>query len=88
MALDGIVIASMAHEMRSRLVGGRISKIAQPEPDELMLTVKNQKDTWKLLISAGASLPLIYFTEGPSPTRQQLPDSVCFCASTSATAGF
>ena len=39
MALDGIVIASMAHEMRSRLVGGRISKIAQPESDELMLTV-------------------------------------------------
>jgi len=63
MALDGIVMANMAAEMQNRLTGGRISKIAQPEPDELMLTVKNQKDTWKLLISAGASLPLIYFTE-------------------------
>ena len=62
MALDGIVMANMAAEMRGRLVGGRISKIAQPEPDELMLTVKNQRDTWRLLISAGASLPLIYFT--------------------------
>ena len=73
MALDGIVIASMAHEMRSRLVGGRISKIAQPEPDELMLTVKNQKDTWKLLISAGASLPLIYFTEETKPNPATAP---------------
>lgn len=73
MALDGIVIASMAHEMRSRLVGGRISKIAQPESDELMLTVKNQKDTWKLLISAGASLPLIYFTEETKPNPATAP---------------
>lgn len=73
MALDGIVIANMAAEMRARLVGGRISRIAQPEPDELMLTVKNQKDTWKLLISAGASLPLIYFTETNKPNPQNAP---------------
>ena len=63
MALDGIVIACMAKEMREKIVGGRISRIAQPEADALMLTIKNQKDTWKLLLSANASLPLVYFTE-------------------------
>ncbi len=63
MALDGMVIACMAKEMKERITGGRITKIAQPETDALMLTIKNQKDTFKLFLSAGASLPLVYFTE-------------------------
>ena len=63
MALDGIVIACMAKEMKERIEGGRIAKIAQPEADALMLTIKNQKDTSRLFLSAGASLPLVYFTE-------------------------
>ena len=67
MALDGMAIACMAAELRERLVGGRISKIAQPEADELMLTVKNQRDQSRLLLSASASLPLLYFTEKNKP---------------------
>ena len=63
MALDGIMIACMAKELNERIAGGRIAKIAQPEADALMLTIKNQKDTFKLFLSAGASLPLVYFTE-------------------------
>ncbi|KIR01703.1 Fibronectin/fibrinogen-binding protein [Lachnospiraceae bacterium TWA4] len=62
MALDGTVIASLVSEMNNRLIGGRLSKIAQPETDELMITIKNQKETYKLLLSANASLPLVYFT--------------------------
>ena len=63
MALDGIVISNMAEELRSTILDGHISKIAQPEPDELLLTIKNNKKQYRLLISAGASLPLIYLTE-------------------------
>lgn len=40
MAFDGITIANVVKEMRQVLIGGRIYKIAQPEPDELLLTVK------------------------------------------------
>jgi len=63
MALDGIVIANIVKELNESLLGGKINKIAQPENDELMFTVKNQKTQYRLLISAGASLPLIYLTE-------------------------
>ena len=35
MAFDGITVAGLAEEMRSRILGARISKIAQPEDDEL-----------------------------------------------------
>lgn len=76
MALDGIVIAAMARELKSCLVGGRISKIAQPEPDELMLTIKNERRNYRLLISAGASLPLIYLTETNKPGPLTAPN---FC---------
>ncbi len=62
MAFDGVVIANVVHDMNRLLTGGRIYKIYQPEPDELLLVIKNQRENHRLLISAGASLPLIYFT--------------------------
>lgn len=63
MALDGIVMSALTRELDRNLSGGRINKIAQPEPDELMLTIKNERTTYRLLLSAGASLPLVYLTE-------------------------
>lgn len=63
MALDGITISNMAEELRSTILHGHISKISQPEPDELLLTIKSNKKQYRLLLSAGASLPLIYLTE-------------------------
>ena len=57
MALDGITVSCLVHEWQQTLVGGRITKIAQPEPDELLLTIKNF-DTYRLHLSASASLPL------------------------------
>ena len=62
MAFDGIVISNIVHELKQTLTGGRIVKIGQPEKDELVLSIKNY-DTYKLLISASASLPLIYLTK-------------------------
>ncbi len=62
MAFDGVVIANVVHDMNRLLTGGRIYKIYQPEPDELLLVIKNQRENHRLLISAGASLPLIYFS--------------------------
>lgn len=62
MALDGIVIANVVRDLNDTILGGKINKIAQPENDELLITIKNQKTQYRLLISAGASLPLIYLT--------------------------
>lgn len=76
MALDGIVISAMTDELQRTLAGGRISKIAQPEPDELLLTIKNNRQNYRLLISAGASLPLIYLTEDNKPGPMTAPN---FC---------
>ena len=41
MAFDGIVVANLVHELKQELINGRIAKIAQPESDELLLTIKS-----------------------------------------------
>ncbi|GHU63213.1 fibronectin-binding protein A [Clostridia bacterium] len=63
MAFDGIVIANLVDELQQKLVGGRILKCYQPEKDELILSIKQQKLTFRLFLCANASLPLIYLTE-------------------------
>ena len=68
MAFDGITIAAVMEELTSELTGGRILKIAQPEKDELILTVKNNNNQYRLLISADPSLPLIYLTQANKPS--------------------
>ena len=67
MAFDGITIACMVHELSEKLVGGRITKISQPEKEEVLLTVKSLSGQYRLFISASASLPLIYLTEENKP---------------------
>ena len=62
MAFDGITIAAMVKELHLNLDGGRFNKIAQPEADELLITGKGANGQCRLLLSASASLPLIYFT--------------------------
>ena len=39
MAFDGITIAAVVKELKDKAEGGRIYKIAQPEKDELLLTI-------------------------------------------------
>ena len=63
MAFDGIVISNITKELSERLTGGRINKIAQPEKDALLLTIKGSQGQERLFLSANASLPLIYLTE-------------------------
>ena len=76
MAFDGITIANVVKEMKDALLAGRIYKIAQPEPDELLFTIKTGEGQYRLLISAGASLPLLYLTEDNKQSPMTAPN---FC---------
>ncbi len=63
MALDGTVTANLAYELNERLKGARISRISQPEADELLLTLNGSSGQLRLLLSASASIPLAYLTD-------------------------
>lgn len=76
MAFDGVTIAGIVGELKEKLVGNRIYKIAQPEKDELILTVKGSCGQVRLLMSADASLPLLYLTEKNKTSPMTAPN---FC---------
>lgn len=76
MAFDGIVIANLVRDLNHKIVSGRISKIAQPEKDELLFTIKGNDGNVRLLVSANASLPLLYFTENNKQSPMTAPN---FC---------
>ena len=60
MAFDGITIASLVHEFKDTLEGGRISKIAQPEKDELLIAIKNNKENyWSDIVAHHTQLQTI-----------------------------
>lgn len=82
MALDGIVIAGLAKELKQTLSGGRITKIAQTEADKLLLTIKTSQVTAKqttvrsqhrLVLSVNPSLPLVYLTKENEAAPLQAP---------------
>ena len=76
MAFDGITIANIVNELNDTILNGRIAKIAQPENDELLLTIKPAKGQVRLVISASASLPLIYLSRDNKPSPMTAPN---FC---------
>ena len=76
MALDGITMAALCHEFNDKLLNSRIYKIAQPENDEILLTLKAKDGQYRLLISAGASLPFMYLTDANKPSPSTAPN---FC---------
>lgn len=76
MAFDGFTLAALKNELDSTLTGGRINKISQPESDELMLTIKKERYTYRLSICADPSFPLIHMTDTNRPGPEQAPS---FC---------
>ena len=77
MAFDGITTNCIMQELKQMLVGQRISKIAQPEREELLFTFKGvTTKNNRLLISANASLPFLYMTQTNKTSPMTAPN---FC---------
>ncbi|MBR0086124.1 MAG: NFACT family protein [Lachnospiraceae bacterium] len=77
MAFDGIFAKALVSELSRVLTDARITKIQQPEKEELLLTFKTREYGQKrLLMSGSASLPLLYFTEETKASPLSAPN---FC---------
>lgn len=63
MAYDGIVVAATVKELSDKIIEGSIAKIAQPEKDELLLTIKCNRKNLRLSLSANAALPMVLLKE-------------------------
>lgn len=76
MAFDGITMACVVQELNEKLLDGRVYKIAQPEKDEILLTIKAGGTQQRLSLNADASLPLIYLTQENKKSPMTAPN---FC---------
>ena len=76
MALDGITVAAVVKELNDKVKDCRIAKIAQPDNDELILTIKGTCGQVRFLISANASLPFAYLSDENKPSPLNAPS---FC---------
>lgn len=76
MAFDGFVISNLVYELNQTVLNTKISKIAQPENDELLFTLKGQCGQFRLAMSASASLPFLYLTGTNKPSPMTAPN---FC---------
>ena len=63
MAYDGIAAAAVVKELNDRLLMGSITKVAQPEKDELLLTLKCNRKQLRLSISANPQTPVACIRE-------------------------
>lgn len=63
MALDGIVISNIIYEIKKLMLGGRIDKIYQPEPDEINMFVRGGGDNYRILLSSHSNHPRIHITK-------------------------
>ena len=75
MAFDALSLSILQQELHQKLVDGKITKIYQPEKDEIVLHIFN-KCNYKLVISANASVNRIHLTDKTTEAPQVAP---AFC---------
>ena len=63
MSFDGFFLHHMTEELRHELVGGRIQKINQPFEQELVLQIRSNRKSLKLLLSAHSVFGRVQLTD-------------------------
>lgn len=65
MAFDGFFTHAMVHELNQTLATGRVAKVSQPYPAELIITIRAHRHNYSLLLSANPTYPRIQITTIP-----------------------
>ena len=73
MALDGIYLYSLVEDLKKSIINSKIDKINQPEKDEIILTLRKDRQNIRLLISSSPKYPRIHITEDSKPNPLQAP---------------
>ena len=76
MSFDGTFLHAMTAELATTFVGGRVVKIQQPYPLEIIVTIRSQRHNYPLLLSANPSLARAQITEIPYANPKTAPNFV------------
>ncbi|MBZ5992295.1 NFACT RNA binding domain-containing protein [Leuconostoc gelidum] len=78
MPLDGLFTHALVHELNELIVGGRITKVHQPYPNEIVLVVRNNSVNYPVLLSAHPTYARTQITHIPYENPQTAPNFVMF----------
>ena len=73
MAYDGILMRACIHELNETLAGGRVDRVMQPNSHEIILQIRHQAKTHKLLLSALAQEARVQLTQSAPPNPEKPP---------------
>ncbi len=65
MTFDGLMTHAVVNELNTTLADGKITKIQQPYPNEVILTIRANRKTYPLLLSAHPSYARVQVTRVP-----------------------
>lgn len=63
MAFDGFFTHAAVHELDQTLATGRVAKVNQPYPAELIMTIRAHRHNYSLLLSANPTYPRMQITQ-------------------------
>src|SRR5690625_3297873 len=76
MPFDGIVTKAVVEELQAQLTSGRVNKIYQPTPTELIFTIRSQRQNVSLLFSVHPNYARLHLTK---QTFQNPDEPPMFC---------
>lgn len=76
MSFDGMVTFAAAEELRKELLLGKIEKIYQPAPEQLLLSIHTQRGRKRLFMSAAGNHSAVYLID-KTPENPTVPPVFC-----------
>ena len=76
MSFDGVVTYAAVKEFRDTLILGKIEKIYQPQPEQLLFIIHTKKGKKKLFMSAGSNHSAAYLIDD-TPENPETPPAFC-----------
>ena len=76
MSYDGMVTHCIVSELKQTILNGKIDKIYQPEPDEIIFSIRTYQGNHRLLLSASASHARAHLT-AVSRENPMVPPMLC-----------
>lgn len=73
MSLDGIFLNSIKNDLYKKLIGGRVDKIYQPDKNEIIISIRNNSENYKLLMTAASGNPRLHLTNVVRKNPEQPP---------------
>ena len=73
MSLDGIAIRALVDELKYQLTGGRVDKVQQPNPNSIVLTIRQPGKNHRLFITINPQSARFNLIETTKTNPQQPP---------------